>query len=216
MAKGQSKSASGNSKPKAPVKNVKTVKPVSPAVVMEAPASKVEEPKAAAPDMKTASTPASLMDILKGQNLQTLEILAKGLAEVTGRVGTMGGKMMEDSMAEDARPFKADPYGLNPYAADVAARLASSPEKMLAAQQALWSGYAEIWMGSVKDMMGEGDAISPTKDKRFADPDWQTIPMFNMLQKTYLHTASWFTGLVEQVDGVDDMTRRKATFFTKQ
>jgi polyhydroxyalkanoate synthase subunit PhaC len=159
----------------------------------------------------------SLMDVLKAQNLESLDLLSKGLADVATRLGGVGTKLVSDAMDEAARPFKPDPYGLSPYAVDVATRLAGDPEKMLAAQQALWAGYAEIWMDAIKSMMGEvGDSATSSKDKRFADPDWQTIPMFNLLQKTYLHTANWFTGLVDQVEGIDDMTRRKAGFFTKQ
>jgi polyhydroxyalkanoate synthase subunit PhaC len=201
MAKGHSKSGSGGVKAKEGTKKAKKTAPDSP------------KP---APDVTATQTTASLMDMLKDQNLETLEALAKGLAELTGRVSTVGGKVVKDAFADDARPFKPDPYGLGPYAADVATRLAGDPEKMLAAQQALWGGYAQIWMDAIKGMMGEGEQQSPSKDKRFTDPDWQNIPMFNLLQKTYLHTASWFTGLVDQVDGIDDMTRRKATFFNKQ
>jgi polyhydroxyalkanoate synthase subunit PhaC len=201
MAKGQSKSGSDGAKAKKVSGKAKKAAPTSPA------------PQ---PEAKQTQTADSLMDLLKEQNLETLEVLAKGLAELTGRVGAMGGKVVQDAMADDARPFKPDPYGLGPYAADVATRLASDPEKMLAAQQALWGGYAEIWMEALKGMMGEANAPVPAKDKRFADPDWQNIPMFNLLQKTYLHTANWFTGLVDQVEGIDDMTRRKATFFNKQ
>ncbi len=214
MAKGQSKS-----KPDAP-KGKSGSKKAKAAELHELPEPPIapEAPGPAAQPKATSPPPASLMDVLKGQNLETMDVLAKSLAEITGRMSTVGGKLVKDAMADSARPFQADPYGLAPYAADVATRLAGNPEKVLAAQQALWGGYAEIWMDAVKTMMSEGEktTATPSKDKRFADADWQTIPMFNLLQKTYLHTASWFTGLVDQVDGIDDMTRRKATFFTKQ
>jgi polyhydroxyalkanoate synthase subunit PhaC len=162
------------------------------------------------------SQPASLMDTLQAQNLETLETLSKGLSEAAIRLGGIGGKMVESAMSGDNRPFQADPYGLTPYAVDVATRLAGNPEKIIAAQQALWAGYAQIWTDAVKALVQEQQTIENPKDKRFADADWQTIPLFNVMQKTYLHTANWFTGLVEQADGIDDMTRRKATFFTKQ
>jgi polyhydroxyalkanoate synthase subunit PhaC len=215
MAKGQAKTSSDQIQ--RPSKGKKALKAENSAAPKMAQADQPKGKPQAEPPPHSQELPPNLMDILKGQNLETLETLAKGLAELTGRVSTVGGKVVKDAMAEDARPFKPDPYGLGPYAADVASRLAGDPEKMLAAQQALWGGYAEIWMDAIKAMMGEAPAsASPTKDKRFADADWQTIPMFNLLQKTYVHTANWFTGLVDQVDGIDDMTRRKATFFNKQ
>jgi polyhydroxyalkanoate synthase subunit PhaC len=183
------------------------------------------DPKLAEQQERPTTPPPSetqtLMGQLQAQNLETMEALSKALAEATAKLGGVAGKLVESATSGDARPFNADPYGLTPYALDVAGRLAGNPEKMLAAQQALWAGYAQIWMDAIKsmDMSGQPQANSAepkTKDKRFADADWQTIPMFNLLQKTYLHTASWFTGLVDEVEGIDDMTRRKATFFTKQ
>jgi polyhydroxyalkanoate synthase subunit PhaC len=165
---------------------------------------------------KSKETPQSLLEILKAQNLETLEVLTKGLGDVATKLGSVSAKAAQDMLADSGRPFKPDPYGLSPYAIDVATRLAGDPEKMLAAQQALWTGYAQIWTEAISAMMQDGPAPSPIKDKRFADPDWQTIPMFNLLQKTYLHTANWFTGLVDQVEGIDDMTSRKARFFAKQ
>lgn len=221
MAKGQSRSASGKAdtppSPKASSEQAKTVPPP-----IEGPA-----PEAKASDAHGAG----LMEMLRTQNMETLELLAKRLANLTGRAGSIGGKVVKETIADDARPFTLDPYGLAPYAADVATRLAGKPEKMLAAQQALWSGYAQIWGEAVKSMVGqtaaETDAptngpsaapsnMQPPPDKRFADPDWQNIPVFDLLKKTYLHTADWFTGLVDQVEELDDMTRRKARFFTKQ
>jgi polyhydroxyalkanoate synthase subunit PhaC len=177
---------------------------------------KSETQKAPRPDVDTPPAALGLSDLLQAQNLETLEVLSKGLADAAMKLGGVGGKLFEGAAAQDARPFNADPYGLTPYAVDVATRLAGSPEKILAAQQALWAGYAEIWMEAIKSLGGESPLPQAAKDKRFADPDWQNIPMFNLLQKTYLHTANWFTGLVDQVDGIDDMTRRKASFFTKQ
>ena len=162
----------------------------------------------------------SLLDALQAQNLETLENLTRNLGDAMTRMGALGATAVDGVMAEDARPLRADPYGLAPYAADVATRLAGNPEKLMAAHQELWQGFAEIWAESIKSSLGEGatEAKPDPKysDKRFADPDWHNLPMFNLLQKTYLHTANWFTGLIDHVDGIDDMTRRKATFFNKQ
>jgi polyhydroxyalkanoate synthase subunit PhaC len=234
MAKSRSKSAKGSdqgedviavaSKPlpvkaKKPSKKkakMKKTKPFGATLQTSAtlPPAQPEDAKSSPPPPPPAHD--SLLEVLKAQNLETLETLTKGLGDIATKLGIVGTKIASDALSDTNRPLNPDPYGLTPYAADVATRLAGDPEKMLAAQQALWAGYAEIWMDAIKSMMGEAQASAATKDKRFADPDWQTIPMFNLLQKTYLHTANWFTGLVDHVDGLDDMTRRKASFFTKQ
>jgi len=162
----------------------------------------------------------SLMDAMQAQNFETLETLTRNLGDAVSRMGALGATAVDGVLAEGARPLRADPYGLAPYAADVATRLAGNPDKLMAAHQELWQGFAEIWADSIKSSLNDGttEAKPDPKyaDKRFADPDWHKLPMFNLLQKTYLHTANWFTGLIDHVDGIDDMTRRKATFFNKQ
>ena len=168
--------------------------------------------KAPPTDPASATT---LLEALQAQNLESMETLTRNLGDALSKVGMLGVKAVDEAMADDARPMRADPYGLAPYAADVATRLVGNPEKLLAAHQDLWRGYADIWTETIKASLGE-EVDQKLKDKRFADSDWQTLPMFNLLQKTYLHTANWFTGLIDQVEGIDDMTRRKASFFNKQ
>lgn len=178
-----------------------------------------EKPKTNVPPGKSADGD-SLMDVLAAQNLDTLETLTRNLGDAMTRMTALGATAVDGVMADDARPLRADPYGLAPYAADVTTRLVSDPEKLAAAHQQLWQGYAEIWTEAMKSGLdiGATEAKPDPKyaDKRFADPDWQRLPMFNLLAKTYLHTANWFTGLIDHVEGLDDMTRRKATFFNKQ
>ncbi len=172
------------------------------------------------PPPSKANEAGGLMDALQAQNLETLETLTRNLGDAVTRMGALGASAVDGVMAEDARPLRADPYGLAPYATDVATRLAGNPEKLMAAHQELWQGFAEIWADSIKSSLNDGTTETKPDpkytDKRFADPDWHKLPMFNLLQKTYLHTANWFTGLIDHVDGIDDMTRRKATFFNKQ
>ncbi|WP_284358338.1 class I poly(R)-hydroxyalkanoic acid synthase [Candidatus Phycosocius spiralis] len=161
------------------------------------------------------ATATTLLEALQAQNLESIESLTRNLGHALSKVGMLGVQAVDEVMADDARPLRADPYGLAPYAAEVTTRLVGNPEKMLAAHQDLWRGFSDLWTETVKISLGEEVDQEP-KDKRFVDADWQTLPMFNLIQKTYLHTANWFTGLIDHVDGIDDMTRRKASFFHKQ
>jgi len=61
-------------------------------------------------------------------------------------------------------------------------------------------------------MPGEDSA----RDKRFKDPEWRSNPAFSMLRESYLATAAFVTDLIERTEGVDEATKRKATFFIKQ
>jgi polyhydroxyalkanoate synthase subunit PhaC len=167
-------------------------------------------------DAKSKPGPETLMGVLADQTLDSLENLSKSLGDIVAKSSLLGAVSLEKTLSdENARPFRPDPYGMAPYAADVATRLVGDPEKFAAAQLALWKGYAEIWGEMVKSASGEKPDPGP-KDKRFADQDWHDLPMFDLLRRTYLHTSNWFTSLADYVDDVDDMTRRKSSFFAKQ
>jgi polyhydroxyalkanoate synthase len=159
---------------------------------------------------------ASLLEAMESQSVEALERLSKNLGEVFLNSQKLGLEAADQAIHQNPRPIRPDPYGLAPYAAEVATKLAGSPDKLVEAQNKLWQGYADIWADAVKAFLGSGERSPPPKDKRFADPDWQALPVFDMLQRTYLHTASWMADLVDQAEGVDDMTRRKASFFTRQ
>ena len=57
---------------------------------------------------------------------------------------------------------------------------------------------------------------SGIETRRFSDPDWTENPMFSALRQLYLATTHWAEQLVEEADGVDETTRRKARFYLRQ
>ena len=164
--------------------------------------------------------PASLAEALAAQTPESLEILAARLAEASGILQKIAAEMVVARETHPSRvPQRPDPYGLAPYAADVATRLAADPKTLVEAQQKLWQGYADIWTDAVRAQLGDvatPPARPPAPDKRFADPDWSASPVFDLMRRTYQHTASWMEGLVDLADGVDEMTRRKSRFFVRQ
>ncbi len=95
----------------------------------------------------------------------------------------------------------------------------SDPRRTLDAQTQLLAGYFSLWTKTMQrlggDSPGEAEA-EPVKDKRFADEDWQKNPFFDFLKQTYLLTAGWAEKLVGEADGLDEHTRHKAVFYTKQ
>jgi polyhydroxyalkanoate synthase subunit PhaC len=161
---------------------------------------------------------ADLAGALAAQTAQSLEVLSKRLLEATGAAQRIALHASELQAEHPGRvPQRIDPYGLAPYAADLGARLAADPEKLVRAQQALFEGYAQIWTDAVKSMLGDTAGVAPPpKDKRFSDPDWGAMPLFDVMRRTYLHTSNWLESLVDGVDGLDEMTRRKSRFFVKQ
>ncbi|MGG6893596.1 PHA/PHB synthase family protein [Rhizobium sp. BR 315] len=95
----------------------------------------------------------------------------------------------------------------------------SDPRRTLEAQTHLLSGYFSLWTKTMQRLSGDSSAapeVEPVKDKRFADEDWQKNPFFDFLKQTYLLTAGWAEKLVGDAEGMDEHTRHKAVFYTKQ
>jgi polyhydroxyalkanoate synthase len=95
----------------------------------------------------------------------------------------------------------------------------SDPQRAFEAQTQLMSGYFGLWTRSMQRLSGSEEPIEsppPSKDKRFADDDWQKNPFFDFLRQTYLLTADWAEKLVIDADGLDAHTRHKAAFYVKQ
>ncbi|MCU0883195.1 MAG: class I poly(R)-hydroxyalkanoic acid synthase [Hyphomonadaceae bacterium] len=156
-----------------------------------------------------------LLSALSSLTADGLERLSQRLTAVTVESQKLGLGALAQAETASSRPVRPDPYGLTPYFAEVATRLAADPEKLVAAQMSFASGLSQIWMDAMKGVMGEDVPPAP-KDKRFADPDWSAMPVFDIMRRVYLHTSGWMNGLIDSVDGVDDLTRRKARFFTEQ
>jgi len=94
---------------------------------------------------------------------------------------------------------------------------------MMQAQADLMKGYLDLWSNTTRHFMaGEDDAaaapvIEPEKgDKRWKSEDWSTNPVFNAIKQSYLLNQHFLMGLVRNVDGVDERTRRKVEFLTRQ
>ena len=95
----------------------------------------------------------------------------------------------------------------------------ADPQRAAAAQTSLAKGYMDLWAMTVKRMAGE--AIEPVKaadpkDRRFNDPDWSNNPFFDALKQAYLLTTEWAERMVQEAEGLDDHTKRKAEFYVKQ
>src|SRR3546814_15427502 len=59
-------------------------------------------------------------------------------------------------------------------------------------------------------------AAPERSDRRFKDEAWESSYLFDYIKQTYLLTARWMQKTVHQVEGLDDKTRRKVDFYTRQ
>ena len=97
----------------------------------------------------------------------------------------------------------------------------SDPKRAIEAQTNLLSGYFDLWSKSMHKLAGDktdepAEAAPKPKDKRFADPEWEANPFFDLLKNTYFVTSQWANKLVTDSQGLDAHTRHKAEFYVKQ
>ncbi len=97
-------------------------------------------------------------------------------------------------------------------------RIAAQPDRLVRAQADLFQRYMELWQSAARRAAGQEVApvVQPAKgDKRFADPDWSDNPVFDVIKQSYLVTSNWLNALVEGVEDVEPMTKRRVEFFMK-
>lgn len=113
----------------------------------------------------------------------------------------------------------ADPVIIGKAFMDMTAKLMADPQKLAEAQAELWQGYAKLWENTAKRMAGEEvePVVAPAKDdRRFKDAAWSEQAMFDTIKQSYLLAANWMQGTFRDVDGLDDKTREKIDFYTRQ
>jgi len=98
-------------------------------------------------------------------------------------------------------------------------RLMSNPLQLAQAQMNFWQEYMQLMSNATLRMWGQTNApvISPEKgDKRFRHEVWEDSPIFDFIKQSYLLTADYLQATVRDVDGLDDKTNRKISFYTRQ
>jgi len=112
-----------------------------------------------------------------------------------------------------------DPMVVGKAFMELGAKMMAEPHKMAEAQAALWQGYAEIWDAASKRLAGQEaePVVTPAKDdRRFKDAAWSEQALFDTIKQTYLLTSNWMQGTFRDVEGLDDKTREKVEFYTRQ
>jgi polyhydroxyalkanoate synthase subunit PhaC len=95
----------------------------------------------------------------------------------------------------------------------------SDNERSSDIQTRIAKGYLDLWGSAARRLAGQEamPAIAPSpRDKRFADPEWTSNQFFDFMMQLYLLTTQWAHDLVNNADGLDPHTRKKAEFYVQQ
>jgi polyhydroxyalkanoate synthase len=99
-------------------------------------------------------------------------------------------------------------------------KMLADPAKLAQAQASLWQNYFELWQKALPAMFGgqplEAVVREPKGDKRFKHDDWKDNVLFSYIKQSYLMTANWIQGIVADVEGLDESTKKKVEFYTRQ
>ena len=117
-----------------------------------------------------------------------------------------------------AFPF-FDELGTSKAFLELSARMLANPFRLAEAQFRLWGDYVSLWQGSLLKMWGQQPrpvAQPPQGDRRFSHGDWQDNFVFDFIKQSYLIAARAINEAVSRVDGLDEETRKKIAFFTRQ
>ncbi len=119
----------------------------------------------------------------------------------------------------DMEELAKDPLNLRPAYAEFLTHLWSNPQKLLEMQMQFWNDWLYLCQESANRFLsGKGhDIYQPDKgDRRFKNEIWNQSAVFDFIKQSYLLTSKFMQDLVEQTEGLDDETKVKVEFYTRQ
>jgi polyhydroxyalkanoate synthase len=144
--------------------------------------------------------------------------LAESLASAAEKSAKLIGDFAQRQSAS-GHTMMADELGIGKAFLELAAQMMANPLRMAESQMNLWWDYMSLWQASLLKMMGAsaGPVAIPAKgDKRFKHEDWEQHFLFDYIKQSYLITARWLHDQVASVEGLDDKTKKKVDFYTRQ
>jgi polyhydroxyalkanoate synthase subunit PhaC len=96
-------------------------------------------------------------------------------------------------------------------------KMMTNPAAVAIAQIDLFYGSLSVWQKTTEHMLmlSAREANGP-KDKRFKHPEWSENAIFSFVKDSYIVAAKSILAAVRAVKGMDDATRRKVDFYTRQ
>lgn len=94
-----------------------------------------------------------------------------------------------------------------------------SPTALAEQQMNLWQQQLKLYQNTMMKAAGHqaDPLVTPEKgDRRFTDEDWSENPIFDFLKQSYLLTVNGIMDAIDNTEGIDEKTRQRLSFFTRQ
>src|SRR5678815_3960065 len=140
------------------------------------------------------------------------------LAQSLAFAAEKSAKVMGEFASRNAA-LPSDELGLGKAFMELSAQMLTNPARLAESQMNLWWDYMNLWQSSMLRLMGGNAApvVVPAQgDKRFKHEDWHEHFLFDYIKQSYLIAARWMHDQVASVDGLDEHTKKKVDFFTRQ
>ncbi|MCR9254977.1 MAG: class I poly(R)-hydroxyalkanoic acid synthase [Alphaproteobacteria bacterium] len=148
---------------------------------------------------------------------QTMEKIAEQSQAV---VSEFLARQTEEATSSALEKPQFDPLNIGAAFLEMTTRLMSDPMRVAQAQMDLWSSYMQLWQATTARFLGAEEAepfVKPEKgDRRFKDAAWQENAVFDYIKQSYLLTARWMHATATSVEGLDDKSKQKIDFYTRQ
>jgi polyhydroxyalkanoate synthase len=152
-----------------------------------------------------------------GGNGAAFDAMAQNWRQVAEKSQALIGEFLKRQSPADS---PLNPMAISQAFLELTKRMMANPKTLLDAQAEIWREYLKVWQNVVDRASGKGEAKPYVEadrgDQRFKDSAWQDHQLFDFLKQSYLLTARWMQRTVGQVEGLDDKTRRKVDFYTRQ
>ena len=153
-----------------------------------------------------------------GDNLPNLERLNANLA----RIEDLSQRLVAALSAKKPTPPSLTGPGQDLFlkaSAAYWAEMMNNPAKIIE-QQVGWWGKALTHAVEAQTLAARGKLTPPEddtpKDRRFANPLWDTHPWFNYLKQQYMMSAQAITQAAADLPGLSDTDRKRVDYFTRQ
>ncbi|MCC7413735.1 MAG: class I poly(R)-hydroxyalkanoic acid synthase [Gammaproteobacteria bacterium] len=148
---------------------------------------------------------------------RTAEV-SRMLAEIGARSQRLVDQFVQ-RQCETHPDWYADPLGVSKSFMELCSRMLAQPEVVLNAQLDAWQSYMALWHHTTRRMLGmdsEAPLETPAGDRRFRHDQWEDNPVFDYVKQSYLLAARTIQGAVNEVQGLDEKSKQKIDFYTRQ
>jgi polyhydroxyalkanoate synthase len=193
----------------------KSVEP--PAAAAAKPEAKPAEAKSEAKSEKTAKPDADTAHEVPHVDIEKFATNVARMMEQGGRALAAFMKPREEGKIHDEPPQQV--IDVVTTFGKVMEYWMRDAKRAIELQTSIGHAYLDLWANTMRRLAGETSppiAVPDPRDRRFSDPEWSSNTYFDFLKQAYLVTSRLANHLVEDAEGLDPVTRRKADFYMKQ